>query len=48
MLVLDGEVELTSRTGSVQARKGESVFVPHADGPIEVQGAGRVAVGSVP
>jgi len=46
--VLDGEVELTTRTDRLAAGKGESVFVPHADGPLEVHGMGRVAVGSVP
>ncbi len=48
MLVLEGEVELATDAGRVTARKGESVFVPHADGPLQVHGAGRVAVGSVP
>ncbi len=48
VLVLDGEVELTTDGGRITARKGESVFVPHADGPLQVHGAGRVAVGSVP
>jgi mannose-6-phosphate isomerase len=48
VLVLDGAVELTTRTDRLAARKGESVFVPHADGPLEVHGMGRVAVGSVP
>lgn len=48
VLVLDGEVELATQAGRVTARKGESVFVPHADGPLQVHGAGRVAVGSVP
>jgi mannose-6-phosphate isomerase len=48
VLVLDGEVELAAGEHRLTARKGESVFVPHADGPLEVHGAGRVAVGSVP
>jgi mannose-6-phosphate isomerase len=48
LLVLEGEVELTTDAGRVTARKGESVFVPHADGPLQVHGPGRVAVGSVP
>jgi mannose-6-phosphate isomerase len=48
VLVLDGEVQLATRSGRVRARRGESVFVPHGDGPLQVHGAGRVAVGSVP
>jgi mannose-6-phosphate isomerase len=48
VLVLDGEVQLATRSGRRRARKGESVFVPHGDGPLRVHGAGRVAVGSVP
>jgi mannose-6-phosphate isomerase len=48
VLVLDGDVELATRTDRLSAGKGEAVFVPHADGPLEVHGSGRVAVGSVP
>ncbi len=48
VLVLDGDVELATRNDRITAGKGEAVFVPHADGPLEVHGAGRVAVGSVP
>ncbi|MDQ4052326.1 MAG: mannose-6-phosphate isomerase, class I, partial [Actinomycetota bacterium] len=48
VLVLDGEVELVAGGDRLTAGRGASVFVPHADGPLEVHGAGRVAVGSVP
>lgn len=48
VLVLDGAVELVTEHDRLPVGKGESVFVPHGDGPLTVHGAGRVAVGSVP
>ncbi len=48
VLVLDGEVEVVSRSERITARRGQSVFVAHDDGPVNVLGDGRVAVGSVP
>lgn len=48
VLVLEGEVEVISRDERVVVRRGQSVFVDHGDGPIDIVGNGRVAVGSVP
>lgn len=48
VLVLEGAVEVVAHTGRLSVSRGQSVFVAHADGPIEVRGAGRVAIGSVP
>ena len=50
MLVLDGTVTVATRDGasSLTASRGQSVFVTHADGPIDVTGDGRVAIGAVP
>jgi mannose-6-phosphate isomerase len=48
VLVLEGEVEVVARRERVVVRRGQSVFVEHADGPVDIVGTGRVAVGSVP
>ncbi|WP_323791934.1 mannose-6-phosphate isomerase, class I [Nocardioides sp.] len=48
VLVLDGEVEVVSRSERIEVRRGQSVFISHSDGPVNVVGEGRVAVGSVP
>lgn len=48
LLVLDGEVEVGAGGESQLLGRGTAVFVPHADGPIDVRGPGRAAVGSVP
>ncbi len=48
VLVVDGEVELVTAAGRLTVRRGRSVFLGHADGPVDVQGDGRVAVVSVP
>ncbi|UKJ62372.1 mannose-6-phosphate isomerase, class I [Cellulosimicrobium cellulans] len=51
VLCLDGAVTLAeSGAGAVETRlaRGESVFVPHATGPVVVRGDGRVVVAYVP
>ena len=48
VLVLEGEVEVVIDTERLSLRRGQSVFVGHADGPLAVAGDGRVAVGAVP
>lgn len=48
VLVLEGTVEVVSKTERLTATRGQSIFVSHADGPIDVQGDGRVAIGAVP
>ena len=48
VLVLAGEVDVTTDAGRLTLRRGQSVFVGHAEGPLTVSGGGRVAVGSVP
>jgi mannose-6-phosphate isomerase len=51
ILVLEGRVTVTSRAGAgtpVTATRGQSVFVAHADGPVELTGDARVAIGAVP
>ncbi|GAA1758239.1 mannose-6-phosphate isomerase, class I [Nocardioides hankookensis] len=47
-LCLDGEVAVTSARSRHELRRGETLFVPHADGPIALEGEGVVAVASVP
>ena len=48
VLVLDGAVTVTTRTDTLSAGRGQSVFVSHDDGPVSLTGEARVAVGSVP
>ncbi len=48
VLVLEGQVEVVARDERLVVKRGQSVFVSHADGPIDIVGNGRVAVGSVP
>ncbi|WP_281289793.1 mannose-6-phosphate isomerase, class I [Nocardioides rubriscoriae] len=51
ILVLEGSVTVALRDAStppVTATRGQSVFVTHADGPVELTGDARVAIGSVP
>ena len=48
VLVLEGQVEVISRSERVAVRRGQSIFVSHADGPIDIVGNGRVAIGAVP
>ena len=47
-LCLDGEVAVTSAHSRHEMRRGQTLFVPHADGPIALEGEGVVAVASVP
>ena len=47
LLVLEGALTVASSTTSERLAQGEALFVEHADGPIEVSGAGRVAVAAV-
>lgn len=50
VLVLEGTVTVTTRgdaATSITATRGESVFVTHDDGAIDVHGEGRVAIGAV-
>lgn len=48
VLVLEGDVEVVTKNERLAAVRGQSVFLTHDDGPFDVQGSGRVAVGSVP
>jgi mannose-6-phosphate isomerase len=48
LLCLDGEVEVVGAAGRVGLRTGQALFVPHADGAIELDGDGTVAIASVP
>jgi mannose-6-phosphate isomerase len=45
---LDQRGALDRPAGRLALAQGESVFVPDADGPIEITGTGRVAIASVP
>ncbi|KQW48554.1 hypothetical protein ASC77_07335 [Nocardioides sp. Root1257] len=47
-LCLDGEVAVTSAHARHEMRRGQTLFVPHADGPISLEGEGTLAVASVP
>jgi mannose-6-phosphate isomerase len=47
-LCLDGAVTLTSAHARHELRRGQTLFVPHTDGPIALEGEGVVAVASVP
>ncbi|MDF1604989.1 mannose-6-phosphate isomerase, class I [Nocardioides sp. YIM 152315] len=48
LLCLDGEVEVVGATVRLGLRKGQALFVPHADGAVELGGDGTVAIASVP
>jgi len=48
VLVLEGEVEVVARDERIAVRRGQSVFISHHDGPVDIVGTGRVAVGAVP
>jgi mannose-6-phosphate isomerase len=43
-LCFGGRCTLMCRTGRLDLRPGQAVFVPHADGPFEISGMGAVAV----
>ena len=48
VLCLEGAVSLVAMTSRAELAPGDSVFVTDADGPICVQGAGKVALARVP
>lgn len=48
LLCLDDEVEVTTGAGSQALTHGQSVFLTAAEGPVTVDGEGRVAMASVP
>lgn len=49
LLCLDGDLTVATGSGQVEAvARGESVFVPHADGALTVTGHGRVVQADVP
>lgn len=48
LLVLDGRVEISTRTESESLQTGQAVFLSDRDGPAKLIGSGRVAVCSVP
>lgn len=48
VLVLDGTVTIETRSERLEVHRGQSVFVSHTDGPLDIQGDGTVAIGSVP
>jgi mannose-6-phosphate isomerase len=50
VLVLEGSVTVASRNGGdpITATRGQSVFITHDDGPVDLTGEARVAIGSVP
>ncbi|QAY63354.1 mannose-6-phosphate isomerase, class I [Xylanimonas allomyrinae] len=48
VLCLDGQIDLRTASGTVSARHGQSVFVPHAAGPVAVAGTGHLVCSWVP
>jgi mannose-6-phosphate isomerase len=48
LLCLDGELVVSSAHARRELRQGQTLFVPHADGAITLDGEGTVAVASVP
>jgi mannose-6-phosphate isomerase len=48
LLCLDGELVVTSAHARHELRRGQTLFVPHEEGPIALEGQGTVAVASVP
>ena len=48
LLCLDGELVVTGTKGSHELRRGQTLFVPHDDGAIALEGEGTLAVASVP
>lgn len=47
-VVVDGDVEITSRNGVETVSRGDSVLIPHDAGPLEVCGTGLMAFAYVP
>jgi mannose-6-phosphate isomerase len=48
LLCLEGAVEVMGRGGRIALQRGEALFVPDVDGPVELHGDGTVAFASVP
>lgn len=48
VLVIDGAVEVVGQHETVALTRGQSAFVAHEDGPVDLRGTGRVAIASVP
>ena len=48
VLALEGPVTVTAGGMSETLERGSAAFVPHAAGPLRVDGEGRVAIGVVP
>ena len=48
VLVLDGHVTVVTGSRSEELRRGQAVFLAHADGQASITGDGQVAIGSVP
>ncbi|WP_402466720.1 mannose-6-phosphate isomerase, class I [Isoptericola aurantiacus] len=48
VLVLDGHVRLLTGSGELELHQGQSSFVPHAAGPVTVDGTGHVVCAWVP
>lgn len=48
VLCLDGDVVVVGAAGRHELSRGQSLFVAHEDGPIAMEGAGTIAVASVP
>ena len=48
VLALEGEMTLTTASGTHALPAGKAVFIPAADGPLTARGAGRFAQASVP
>lgn len=48
LLVLDGALDVRTTADDARLSQGQSVFVPHADGPIRLRGKGSAVVAAVP
>jgi mannose-6-phosphate isomerase len=48
LLCLEGELVVTSAHARHELRRGQTLFVPHSDGAIALEGEGTLAVASVP
>ncbi len=48
LLVLQGTVEVSTKTEKLRVGRGEAILIQHDDGRFEVEGDGNVAIGAVP
>lgn len=48
LLVLEGAIEVSTRTETLRVQRGQAVLIQHDDGRFEVEGEGTVAIGAVP